>query len=394
MAAPRIALVAGEASGDLLAAHLITALAARLPGAAFCGIGGPRMQAAGFAAWWPSDKLAVRGYVEVLRHYREITGIRRALTERLLADPPDLFIGVDAPDFNLDLETRLRAGGVRTAHFISPSIWAWRGERITNIRAACEEMLCVFPFEEKLYRDAGISATYVGHPLADVIAQVPDRAGARARLGLPDAGLVVALLPGSRQSELKYLAERFVRAAVGLARAMPGVRFVVPLASEATATQWNDAVRECGADAAGFVLAPRDSHTALAACDVALVASGTATLEAALFKRPMVIAYNMARISWEMMRRMKYQPWVGLPNILCGEFIVPEFLQDDATPENLAQALANLIADPTLRTSIEARFARLHEELRCGMPTRAAGAIAARFFPAVAAPEARASGPA
>jgi len=394
MAAPRIAMVAGEASGDLLASHLIPALAARLPGASFHGIGGPRMQAAGFSAWWPSEKLAVRGYVEVLRHYSEITGIRRALAERLLADPPDLFIGVDAPDFNLDLETRLRAAGVRTAHFISPSIWAWRGERIAKIRAACEEMLCVFPFEEKLYRDAGISATYVGYPLADVIAQVPDRAGARARLGLSDQGLIVAVLPGSRQSELKYLADRFILAAMRLAHAMPDVRFVVPLASEATTAQWHDAVRRNGADGLRFLLAPRDSHTALAACDVTLVASGTATLEAALFKRPMVIAYNMARISWEMMRRMKYQPWVGLPNILCGEFVVPEFLQDDSTPDNLAQALANLIADQTLRASIEARFARLHEELRRGMPARAAGVIAERFFPSISAPETYLSGPA
>jgi lipid-A-disaccharide synthase len=394
MAAPRIAMVAGEASGDLLASHLIPALAARLPGASFYGIGGPRMQATGFSVLWPAEKLAVRGYVEVLKHYREITGIRRVLAKRLLAEPPDLFIGVDAPDFNLDLETRLRSAGVRTAHFISPSIWAWRGERIAKIRAACEEMLCVFPFEEKLYRDAGVGATYVGYPLADVIPQVPDRAAARARLGLANDALVVALLPGSRQSELKYLADRFVLAAVQLAHVVPGVRFVVPLASDATSAQWNDAVIRNGAGDIGFVLAPRDSHTALAACDVALVASGTATLEAALFKRPMVIAYNMARISWEMMRRMKYQPWVGLPNILCGEFVVPEFLQDDASPENLAQALANLTADRGVCARIEARFAQLHGELRQGMPARAADAIAKRFFPTLAVPGAGTAGPA
>ncbi len=394
MAAPRIAMVAGEASGDLLASHLIPALAARLPGASFYGIGGPRMQATGFSALWPAEKLAVRGYVEVLKHYREITGIRRHLAARLLAEPPDLFIGVDAPDFNLDLETRLRQAGVRTAHFISPSIWAWRGERIAKIRAACEEMLCVFPFEERLYRDAGIGATYVGYPLADVIPQVPDRAGARARLGLPGDATVVALLPGSRQSELKYLADRFVLAALRLSRGLPGVRFVVPLASDATSAQWDEAVKRNNAGDLGFVMAPRDSHTALAASDIALVASGTATLEAALFKRPMVIAYNMARISWEMMRRMKYQPWVGLPNILCGEFIVPEFLQDDASPENLAQAIANLIADPGTRRKIETRFADLHAELRQGMPARAADAIVNRFFPSRAVQGARAAGPA
>lgn len=394
MAAPRIAMVAGEASGDLLASHLIPALAARLPGASFYGIGGPRMQATGFSALWPAEKLAVRGYVEVLKHYREITGIRRHLAARLLAEPPDLFIGVDAPDFNLDLETRLRQAGVRTAHFISPSIWAWRGERIAKIRAACEEMLCVFPFEERLYRDAGIGATYVGYPLADVIPQVPDRAGARARLGLPGDASVVALLPGSRQSELKYLADRFVLAALRLSRGLPGVRFVVPLASDATSAQWDEAVKRNHAGDLGFVIAPRDSHTALAACDIALVASGTATLEAALFKRPMVIAYNMARISWEMMRRMKYQPWVGLPNILCGEFVVPEFLQDDASPENLAQAMDNLIADPGISRKIETRFADLHAELRQGMPARAADAIVNRFFAARAFQGARAAGPA
>ena len=382
MAASRIAMVAGEASGDLLASHLMGAIARRLPGASFFGIGGPRMQAAGFDAWWPAERLAVRGYVEVLRHYREITAIRRDLARKLLAAPPDLFIGVDAPDFNLDLEIMLREKGVRTAHFISPSIWAWRGERIEKIGRACEEMLCVFPFEEKLYRDAGIGATYVGHPLADVIAEVPDRAAARARLGLADDAQVVALLPGSRQSELKYLADSFVRAAMLLAETMPAIRFVVPLASDETAALWTAALARNGAGHLFVALLPRDTHGALAACDVALVASGTATLEAALFKRPMVIAYNMAWGSWQMMRRMKYQPYVGLPNILCGEFVVPEFLQEDATPKNLAQAIGNLLADTSTRVRIARRFGRLHAELRKDMATRAAEAIAGRFFPA------------
>ena len=382
MAASRIAMVAGEASGDLLASHLMGAIARRLPGASFFGIGGPRMQAAGFDAWWPAERLAVRGYVEVLRHYREITAIRRDLARKLLAAPPDLFIGVDAPDFNLDLEIMLREKGVRTAHFISPSIWAWRGERIEKIGRACEEMLCVFPFEEKLYRDAGIGATYVGHPLADVIAEVPDRAAARARLGLADDAQVVALLPGSRQSELKYLADSFVRAAMLLAETMPAIRFVVPLASDETAALWTAALARNGAGHLLVALLPRDTHGALAACDVALVASGTATLEAALFKRPMVIAYNMAWGSWQMMRRMKYQPYVGLPNILCGEFVVPEFLQEDATPKNLAQAIGNLLADTSTRVRIARRFGRLHAELRKDMATRAAEAIASRFFPA------------
>ncbi|MBL8385626.1 MAG: lipid-A-disaccharide synthase [Burkholderiales bacterium] len=374
-------MVAGEASGDVLAAHLIGALAARLPGATFVGIGGPRMADAGFDAWWPSEKLAVRGYVEVLAHYREITGIRSRLRRRLLEAPPDLFIGVDAPDFNLDLETNLRAAGVRTAHFVSPSIWAWRGSRMRKIARACELMLCVFPFEEALYREAGVDAAYVGHPLADAIPLAPDRAAARARLGLDPHEPVVALLPGSRQSELRYLADGYVAAARLLAAARPRVRFVVPLASTGTEAQWR-AAAVAATDAPDFLILPRGSHDALAACDIALVASGTATLEAALFKRPMVIAYNMAPLSWQIMRRLKYQPYVGLPNILCGEFVVPEFLQDDATPENLAQALGNLLGAPALRARIEARFARLHADLRQGMAARAAEAVAARFFAA------------
>ena len=385
-----IALVAGEASGDLLASYLMGALRERMPGVRFCGIGGPRMQAAGFDAWWPSEKLAVRGYVEVLRHYREITGIRARLAQRLIANPPTLFIGVDAPDFNLDLETKLRENGIRTAHFVSPSIWAWRGNRIGKIRRAAEHMLCLFPFEEPLYRNAGIPATYVGHPLADVIAEAPDRQAARAALGISGEGPVIALLPGSRQSELRFLADRFVAAARLLALEHRDVRFVVPLASAETETLWSAAVTRVAPRGLPLRIVPRDAHNALAACDVALVASGTATLEAALFKRPMVIAYNMAGLSWHLMRRMKYQPWVGLPNILCADFVVPEFLQDAATPENLAQALGNLLADRIMRERVAARFAGLHAELRQGMAQRAADVIARQFFDAPGADGGRA----
>ena len=388
--APSIALVAGEASGDLLASYLMGALRERMPGVRFCGIGGPRMQAAGFDAWWPSEKLAVRGYVEVLRHYREITGIRARLAQRLIANPPTLFIGVDAPDFNLDLETKLRENGIRTAHFVSPSIWAWRGNRIGKIRRAAEHMLCLFPFEEPLYRNAGIPATYVGHPLADVIAEAPDRQAARAALGISGEGPVIALLPGSRQSELRFLADRFVAAARLLALEHRDVRFVVPLASAETETLWSAAVTRVAPRGLPLRIVPRDAHNALAACDVALVASGTATLEAALFKRPMVIAYNMAGLSWHLMRRMKYQPWVGLPNILCADFVVPEFLQDAATPENLAQALGNLLADRIMRERVAARFAGLHAELRQGMAQRAADVIARQFFDAPGADGGRA----
>lgn len=378
-AAPVIALVAGEASGDLLAAHLIEAIQSRLPQARFAGIGGPRMLAQGFEAWWPSEKLAVRGYVEVLRHYREIKGIRDQLGARLLAEKPDLFIGVDAPDFNLDLEVKLREAGIRTAHFISPSIWAWRGGRIHKIKRACDHMLCLFPFEEPLYREAGVPATYVGHPLADVIPMQPDQAAARAKLGLPADAPVVALLPGSRQSELRYLGERFAATATRLRARNAATRFVVPLASEPTEALWSAAASAAGL---AWTAAPRDTHAALAACDIALVASGTATLETALFKRPMVIAYNMAALSWKLMRPMAYMQYGGLPNILCGEFVVPEFYQEDASPENLSQALANLLEDAVMRERVAARFARLHAELRQGMAQRAADAVVSTFFPA------------
>ena len=381
--APRIAMVAGEASADLLAAHLMVAIKARHPGARFMGIGGPRMVAEGFEAWWPGEKLAVRGYVEVLRHYREITSIRRQLAQRLEgmqgAERSQLFIGVDAPDFNLALETRLRRSGLRTCHYVSPSIWAWRGGRMEKIRAAVDHMLCLFPFEPALYAKADIRATYVGHPLADMIA--PDagddtaRAAARAALRLPAEATIVALLPGSRQSELRYLAKSFTGAAQRLVAQRPGIHFVVPLASTETTALWHAAQTAAGGAALPITLAQRASHQALAACDVALVASGTATLEAALFRRPMVIAYNMAPLSWALMWRMQYQPWVGLPNILCEQFVVPELLQDDATPDNLAQALGNLLDDAELRQRIATRFAILHTQLRQDSATRAADAV-------------------
>ena len=385
--APRIAMVAGEASGDLLAAHLIAAIKTLHPAAQFMGIGGPRMAAEGFEAWWPGEKLAVRGYVEVLRHYREITGIRRQLAQRLEqstgGERPDLFIGIDAPDFNLALAARLRRSGLHTCHYVSPSIWAWRGGRMNKIRVAVDHMLCLFPFEPALYAKAGINATYVGHPLADMIApEAGDdraRAAARIALGLPQDAAIVALLPGSRQSELRYLAKSFIGAAQRLVQQKPGIQFVVPLASAETGALWRAAQASAEGAVAGSALpitvVQHASHQALSACDVALVASGTATLEAALLRRPMVIAYNMAPLSWALMRRMQYQAWVGLPNILCGQFVVPEFLQDGATPDNLAQALGNLLDDAPLRARIAARFATLHSELRQNNATRAADAV-------------------
>ncbi len=362
----RVAMVAGETSGDLLAGLLIDGLKARWPAIDTFGIGGPEMQARGFSAWWPSDKLAVRGYVEVLRHYREIVGIRQQLKDRLLDQKPDVFVGVDAPDFNLDLEASLKAAGIKTIHFISPAIWAWRADRVEKIRRSVDHVLCIFPFEPALLAAHGIAATYVGHPLANVISMQPDRAAARRKLGLGDEDRVVAILPGSRKSEIQYLARRFFEAAALISRTRPAIKFIVPAIPEL-----RQEIQRIAAFAGPLVnlqIIEGQSHTALAASDVTLIASGTATLEAALFKRPMVIAYNMNWLSWQIMQRKKLQPWVGLPNILCQDFVVPELLQDAATPEALAAAVLQWVdaksATPDKIVALEQRFARLHAELQ------------------------------
>ena len=358
-------MVAGETSGDLLAGLLLDGLKARWPEIASAGIGGPRMVERGFEAWWPSEKLAVRGYVEVLRHYRELVSIRDQLTKRLLSKPPNLFIGVDAPDFNLALEARLKVNGMKTIHFICPSIWAWRADRVEKIRRSVDHMLCIFPFEPALLASHGIAATYVGHPLASVIPMQVDRAGARAKLGLRDEDCVIAVLPGSRKSEVEYLALRFFKAAALVKHAHPAMKFIVPAISSLKE------LIERFADQAGMranlQIIDGQSHTALAACDVTLIASGTATLEAALFKRPMVIAYNMNWLSWQIMQRKQLQPWVGLPNILCEDFVVPEFLQHAATPEALADAVLQWVdarsTAPEKIAVLESRFTQLHVDL-------------------------------
>jgi len=371
----RLALVAGETSGDLLAGLLLGGVRERWPGLRSVGIGGPQMQAQGFEAWWPSEKLAVRGYVEVLRHYREIVGIRQQLKDRLLQGPrPQLFIGVDAPDFNLDLEAGLKAAGVPTMHFVCPSVWAWRPERIEKIRRSVDHVLCIFPFEPELLARHGIAATYVGHPLARVIPLEPDRAAARRQLGLPLEAPVVALLPGSRQSELQYLGERFLAAASLMARQRPEVHFVLP-AVPALRARVDALVQQSGLGDRITVVTGQ-SHAALAACDVTLIASGTATLEAALFKRPMVIAYNMNWLSWQIMKRQQLQPWVGLPNILSQDFVVPEYLQDQATPAALAQATLRWLDDAPAAAALQARFTELHHQLNRDTARLATDAIA------------------
>ena len=360
-------MVAGETSGDLLAGLLLAAMRQSWPDLHAVGIGGPRMGAHGFEAWWPHEKLSVHGFgLDVLLRYREIVGIRNQLLQRLTVEKPQLFMGVDAPDFNLQLEENLRKQGVKTVHFVCPSVWAWRAHRLDAIRRSADHVLCIFPFEPALLAQHGISATYVGHPLAQVIPRVPDRAAARNSLGLSQDDDVVALLPGSRKSEIQHLARRFFEAAARMRALRPNVKFVVP-AVPGLQAHIEAAARRSGM--ADFVqIIAGQSHAVLAACDVTLIASGTATLEAALFKRPMVIAYRMSALSWRLMRGKRLQPWVGLPNILCEEFVVPEFLQDAATADALSQAVLEVLDakhhHPEKIHALELRFTDMHQSLR------------------------------
>ena len=356
-------MVAGETSGDLLAGRLLSGLRPQLPDALIHGIGGPNMAQYGFVSDFPMEKLSVRGLFEVLAHYREIKGIQIALRDQLLMERPAVFIGVDAPDFNLGLEAQLKSAGIPTMHFIGPSIWAWRGGRIKKIARAVSHMLVIFPFEEEIYRKAGIPATYVGHPLAQVIPMEPDQAGARVALGLPAGVPVVAILPGSRMSELKYNAVAFVAAAKLLLQRDASLQFVAPMAGEAQHRYFNELIAQAGLQDVPVKVIAGQSHQALAAADAVLVASGTASLEVALFKKPMVIAYKMMRASWHVLRHMAYQPWIGLPNILAQEFLVPELLQDAATPQALADALWQQLQDGAHRERLQRRFTEMHHSL-------------------------------
>ena len=373
----RVALVAGEASGDLLASHLIAAIRKKRPDVQFFGIGGPKMQREGFDSWWSAESLAVHGYIEALRHYRSIAAIRRKLLKRLIEIKPDVFVGVDAPDFNLWLERQLRARGIPTVHYVSPSVWAWRAGRVKNIGRSVKRVLALFPFEPPIYEQAGIPVTYVGHPLADMIPLVGDREAARTGLGIGGGGPVFALLPGSRQAEVRHLADLLIETAKLLLVRFPQSRFLVPLVSRETRQLFETALWRCGGAELPISLLFGHAHDALAACDAAVVASGTATLEAALIKTPMVITYRMSKWSWRIMRWMRLQPWVGLPNVLASRFVVPEFLQHDATPENLAQAVGNLVADRKAKAALEHLFTSMHLLLRQGTAEKAANAVLA-----------------
>ena len=371
-----IAIVAGEASGDLLGSLLMEAIKQVAPNVQFVGIGGPKMQGVGMKVLFPMEKLAVNGYVEVLLHLRELLGIRRNLRERFLNEPPDLFIGVDAPDFNFSLELALKQRGIPTVHYISPSIWAWRGERIHKIKQAVSHILALFPFEAPLYQQAGVPVTYVGHPLADMLPEIPKRAEMREQMRiLPRNAKVFAFLPGSRQGEVRRLAKTYIETAKLILQQLPEAQFLVPLASRETRTIFENEVWKQEAQQLPITLLFGHAHDAMIAADGVLVASGTATLEAALLKCPMVITYKLSPLTYWFAKRKQYLPYVGLPNILAGKFVVPEILQDDATPENLAQALLNLVNNKHAVKELEQTFSDIHQTLRQDTAQKAAAAI-------------------
>ena len=371
--APELVMVAGEASGDVLAGHVLHALRTLRPQWQVAGIGGAAMQREGLQSWWPLERLAVNGFAAVLPRLPELLRMRATLRRRLLRQPPEVFVGVDAPDFNLALEERLRGAGVPTVHFISPSIWAWRRERIRRIERAVDHLLCVFPFEPALYAGTRVRASYIGHPLAEAIPVQSDRAAARAALGIDTQAPLIAVLPGSRAGEVRHIGAAFLGAAAQLQQRR-GARIVVPVAHPALAAPLREQARAWPQLQVQWL--DGQARTALSACDLALVASGTATLECALCKAPMVIGYRLPALSWWLMKDRGYLPWVGLPNILAGESLVPELLQHACTPQRLADAALGLLDDSARCASLRARFSDLHAQLLRPTAALAAQAIA------------------
>ena len=365
----RVALVAGEASGDILGAGLMQALKAQYPQIEFIGVGGPLMQAQGLNSYFPMERLSVMGLVEVLGRLPELLSRRKRLINTLIAAKPDVFIGIDAPDFNLTLELKLRQAGIKTVHYVSPSVWAWRQKRVLKIREACDLMLTLFPFEAQFYQDHQVPVRFVGHPLADTIPQQADRAAARDALNLSHDQPVVALMPGSRGGEVSRLGSLFLDAAVRLRTLRPGIQFVLPCSSPERRAQLEQML--VGLDLPLTLLNGR-SHEALAACDAVLIASGTATLEALLYKRPMVVAYKVAPLTYRILKRLVTSAYISLPNLLAERLLVPEMIQGAATPEALAQLLAPLLDGGEVQTE---GFDVIHRALRRDASVQAAKAV-------------------
>ncbi|MFJ5295183.1 lipid-A-disaccharide synthase [Pseudomonas sp. NPDC088368] len=368
MGALRIALVAGEASGDILGSGLMRAIKARHPDAQFIGVGGPLMEAEGMASYFPMERLSVMGLVEVLGRLKELLARRKLLIQTLIDEKPDVFIGIDAPDFTLNIELKLRQAGIKTVHYVSPSVWAWRQRRVLKIREGCDLMLTLLPFEARFYEEKGVPVRFVGHPLADTIPLEADRQAARAELGLGD-GPVVALMPGSRGGEVGRLGALFFDTAERLLAQRPNIRFVLPCASPQRRAQIEQLLQ--GRDLPLTLLDGR-SHIALAACDAVLIASGTATLEALLYKRPMVVAYRLAPLTYWILKRMVKSPYVSLPNLLAQRLLVPELLQDAATADALASTLLPLLDNGAEQT---AGFDAIHRTLRRDASNQAAEAV-------------------
>ncbi len=370
----RIGIVAGEASGDLLGSHLMQALKLKRSDIEFVGIAGPKMMSEGAQSLFPIERLSVRGYVEVIKHLFGLLKLRRQLLNHLLSNRIDLFIGIDAPDFNFWLEKKLKNKGIATIHYVSPSIWAWRKNRINKIKHSVSHMLVLFPFEPALYKNAGIPVTYVGHPLADILPIEPDVAGTREVLKLKSSALVIAMLPGSRQSEVQQHAELFVKTAKLIYADYPDAIFLVPLITRETRQIFELAIFH-ETEPLPIQILFGHAHDAMEAADVVIVASGTATLEAALLKKPMVITYRMPKLSWHILKRMRLQPYVGLPNILAEKFVVPELLQHDSTPAKIAEAAIMQISDAAHIAEIKDEFIKIHHSLKQNTAEKAATAI-------------------
>ena len=372
----RIAIVAGEASGDLLGSALIKALLERFPDAQFSGVCGPKMLALGARTIEPMETLSVGGIVEVIKHLPQLLKLRKRLIRSITAEKPDLFIGIDAPDFNIGLAQRLKKVGITTVHYVSPSIWAWRPERIKKIRKAVSHILLILPFEEKIYQQEKISATYVGHPLADLMPVFADQLQMRELLNVVAEDCIVAMLPGSRQREVRVMAEIFIKTALLLAEVNSKIIFLVPFITRETRTIFESEMWRLEAQNLNWRLLFGHSHEAMVASDAILLASGTAALEAMLAKRPVVVAYKISPLTYKMVKRKFLLPYVSLPNVIAGKFLVPEFLQDEAKPENLAQALNNFLRDKELAKQIGEVFTKQHQSLQCNAAQSAANAVA------------------
>ena len=372
----RVGIVANEVSGDILGAALVSELRSLVPDARFEGVAGPRMLEAGCKTLFPMERLSVMGLTEVLGHLPELLGLRRELVRHFRDDPPDVFIGVDAPDFNLGLERRLREGGIPTVHLVSPTVWAWRPGRVKGIRRAVDLMLCVFPFEESFLREHGVPARFVGHPLADQIPLEVDREAARAHLGLPQEGPLVAILPGSRASEMERLAGPFIESARLCLMAEPGLRFAVPLVNARLRDQFEGALQRID-PGLPITLVDGQSRTVIAAADCVLTASGTATLETLLLKRPMVVGYRVHPLTYHLVKGLGLVkvPHVAMANLLAGRELAPELLQDRCRAELLAPALLGLLRDPMRRAEIAADYARIHAGMRHNAGRAAALAV-------------------